>query len=327
MPDALYLAEQQKQMLPGVVAQRRRGLPFAQGEQHVVLPLLEPGKKTTSRAILETIGQAVITAGGATDFGRTRQGVSEDETPTFYITSSTGQTFDEMRSERSALQQAQADGTKLAGVRRVIMEEENVLAAVGNTSLGVTGWLNNPLIATVNEATFNPYDAAATDLAAYLQDGLSSVVIRTGGAQRAGHILISIKLYRELVTKTVGANGDMTVLRFLLENDPDILSIRPSYECGSAFLNANGAGETNKDRIVFYPMEEDPEYLLSDGAIESGVMPMHSERITEPLTQYPQEFHFTEGDLYGIPYFKRTTPVIFRDVTGYSYYDVADAAA
>ena len=135
---------------------------------------------------------------------------------------------------------------------------------LGYPEYGSYGLVNNPNITTI---TADPHTPAGTDtewakktpdeILADINNALAATYIASEYDDNgmANHILIPFPQYTRLATAKLGADSDVSILKYLMENNIASqqgidLTIFPSKWCVNA-------GTGNKDRMVLYRNDED----------------------------------------------------------------------
>ena len=259
-----------QQQKNGVLKSRRRALPF---ENPSIIPMsldLRPGARTLIQDQVVETGKAVVTSPDAVDPRLIEISVSENEYRIMMVMAGYPVTW----GENEARQYAQSQGVqyntqdiKMASTIRAIEEKCNSLAAFGESSLGVTGMLNNASV-TLTNSSFDAFDANSTadDIADWFLGEIGAIAASTNNVEYPTNAGISTELWN-LMTRRRMPDSSETVLSYILRTQREantnmsqgIRNIFPLQECRSANLEANGAqsGGTNKDRIVLYPLDRE----------------------------------------------------------------------
>lgn len=324
MTAGLFLARRLEQLLPGVLTKRYRKLMFSDGMIVPTMPDLEVGAQEVVRESVSETGTARLLADNSNDIPLSNISTGEDKYPVFMVASAIGWTFQQTRAIEKAGSADMVSSRRVSVVNRLIEEKDNRFAAFGDTSLGLTGFVNDPAVVP-NDTTFNPYTASPDDLAEFFMDQLAPVVRSSNSAEIPGDVLVSIDMDL-LISGTRMTDGTQTVKSYVLNNNDYITSIKGVPEVGFQFLEDNGvlASGTNKDRVIFYPFERlSGMEQVDDG--EDGIVdatPEVCERHVEPLQQFPVEWHERRDGKYIIPFFKCSTPTIINYTDAMRYVDV-----
>jgi len=327
MPQAgALLSRDAEQLLPGVLRKRYRPLKFVNNEFQIIpnIPDLEAGTPEVVREVEEEEGpEAVIVADNAADIPAGDEGLSEDRYRTFCIMYAVSYTMQHMRAFEKAGKFDQSLQRKMLKANRKIEEKDNQLAAYGSAAFNVKGFLNNASVTLENSNTIDFYDATTTGKTMYefILDTLGTIQDSTDETENPNNLLIPPLLMTQWTQTTVSNNADKSVYQYLLENG--IGSIQTAPECKSAKLEANGvqSGGTNKDRIVFYPREQ--QVGLIDTETTGDIVFEVIERHIEPLQMAPEDYHETRKLKYIAPMFKCVTPTIINYPDAMYYTDLA----
>lgn len=322
-----YLFRRLEQLLPGVVSKRYERLRFYDGVVHPVLADLEAGAAELVRENLSEVGDSAIVSDGAFDIPVVDIASTEGRHKIVMVASGFSWTMQQMRAMEYAGNANFINSRKQLLAMRSIAERVNGLAAFGSTNLGFDGFMNNALV-EADDTTTNLYDAAFTPdlLAEYFIEGAAAISDGTAGTFDSTNIAVPRSIYT-LLASTRMTDGARSVLSYI--TDPAVTGgmidqIIKLTEAGFAALNANGAGVTDKDRIVFYPSERlngDQDATLINN------QPEMVERHVEPAQIAPQDYWEVKGLRQVVPMFMCTSPTIINYPEAMRYVDVPKKAA
>jgi len=301
-----------EQRLPGLLAPKRRELPFESGMLVPTMPDLAPGSYEVVKTVISDVGNATILGDGAFDFPVVDASASEDRYRNLMAVAGFTIGFQTSRHEAysasiDTLRLRQYD-VKMQTCIRAIQEKRNRIAAFGDTAIGATGLLNNANV-TPDNNSFNPYTATADDLIDFFIAQVEVFYTASNNVFFPTTALVSDALYFKLVRSRV-PDGNMTVkdhIENALKEGGVTFKIEKVKEAGFAQLEANGIQSpgTNKDRIVLYPL--DPEVV---------------ERHVEMIQLAPVQYLQVQGLNTLYPMFGCMTPTIINYTNAVEYIDV-----
>lgn len=315
----LHLSRRLEQMLPGVVSKRYQLLHFYEGVIAPTVADLEVGAAEVVRESMTEVGDAAIVSDGAWNMPIVDLSADETRYRVVMFASAFSYTFQQMRAMEKAGNANTINNRKQMLAMRAIAERVNHFAAFGNSSLGITGFINDAGV-TANNSTFDLDDAATTPdaIAEFFIDQAATVAEDSNGTFMAGDVLVSHPIYT-LLAKTRMTDGSQTLINYLLEN-PYISSIKWLPELKAATLAANSTGQASKDRIIFYPFER----IMGDNADPMLEMdqPEIIERHVEPTQLMPNEYWENRNGRTVIPMFMCCTPTMINYKESMRYVDV-----
>lgn len=283
MPTAgTFQYRQLQQKLRGVLRRRLRVQPFYGGELIPTMTDLTPGTRELVQDQVLEFGEAALMGQDADDIPLVEINATENTYRVVMPVAGYAVSFQEELATEVArgngMQYSPRD-VKLTAATRVIEERCAKVAAVGSTSHGFTGLLNNAAITPIN-SSFDPFDAGSTadDIADWILSLIGDIFTASNNVEYPNTMLVSTQLGNLLERRRMPDSGD-TVLSYIMRTQATRASMNagqglkkivPLVECGATYLEANGveSAATNKDRIVLYPM--DPEVLekhMMSGAI------------------------------------------------------------
>ena len=173
--------------------------------------------------------------------------------------------------------QDEIDAASMAGVplnseyamatRQGIDSFRNQVAMVGDSSIGMTGFVNNANV-PVGNATYGSWATNAVTnperVIADLNEGWIDIWTLTKKVFVPDTIAIPVDLYGVIASSRVSTVSDKTILEFYLSSQNIIKTVEPILECSGA-----GVGATN--RMVVY--KKDPAVLEQAVAIAFEILP------------------------------------------------------
>ncbi len=123
---------------------------------------------------------------------------------------------------------------------------------IGDTGLGITGLVNNSLVTNVGNATTGGWATATADqILDDVNELLDSVWAASAYALMPGKLGLPPTQFSQLVSRKVSAQGNVSIMRFLLENNLAMtINGSPLEIVPMKYLPGAGAGNT--DRMIAY---------------------------------------------------------------------------
>lgn len=312
----MYLYRRLEQLLPGVVSKKYRRLRFYEGNIVPTLPDLEAGAAEVVREALSEVGDAALVSDGAVDIPVVDIAATEQRYRVFMYASAFSYTMQEMRAIEKAGNANFVNSRKQSLAMRSIAERVNRFAAFGSAAHGVTGFLNSPSVTADNNST-DLWALTPDQLKEFFMDWAASVSKATSGVYDSLDVLVSHDI-NTLLTITRMTDSDRSVKSVILDNSDYIRSITWLDEV--AFDQMVG-GQTNKDRIVFYPYEDLDIGNDRDPSMEMAT-PEILERHVEPTTVADTDYWEVKNLRTVIPMFMSVTPTIINYPDAMRYVDV-----
>ncbi|MEM8602634.1 MAG: major capsid family protein [Cyanobacteria bacterium P01_H01_bin.121] len=316
-PGGFLLGRALEQRLPRVIEKRYRSLHFENGDIVPTMSDLETGAAEVLADLVDGVGDAKIMAENAVDLPIADISASEDKYPIWMIGSAIAVSLSqEQAAEKSSQTFNQIVDRKLSMARRAIAERSNKIAAYGSVNLNQRGFVNNANV-TVNNSSFDPYDAGTSPdaLKEFFIDEFKAAHKASNNVEFPETVIVSDDLWFKLINTRM-TDGSQSVYEHLMrqtqvnESLDFIRSIMMAPEVRSDNLTANGTGNTDKDRIVMYPM--DPEVV---------------ERHNRPAMELaPDDYQQVKGVLKIRPVYQKVTPTIVNHPSAMRYIDVAKAS-
>ncbi|NEZ65526.1 DUF2184 domain-containing protein [Leptolyngbyaceae cyanobacterium CCMR0082] len=283
-----FLYRSLQQRLAKVIGRRLKTLHFHNGDLIPNFADLTPGVRTVIQEEVLDYGEAGLMAPEAADIPLVAVEAQDAEYRVVYPMAGFSYSFQESLTQQAAesdpyITRINTRRSKMQGARRVIEERCNDVAAYGESGLGFTGLLNNANV-TLNDSTFDPFDAASTpdQIIEWFLNEVGGVAVDTNNVEHPTVALVSTELDNLFDRKRL-PDAPETIKSFILRTQrersqrvpggiQDIIGIQ---ECRSSRLEAKGvhSAGNNKDRIALYDM--DPENL--ERHIMPGLMDMFPE--------------------------------------------------
>jgi hypothetical protein len=248
----------------------------------------------------DQIGMAKIISNWANDLPRADVKGKQFISPVKSLGASYGWNLQEVRASAFAgksLEQRRANAAK-----RAILQKENSIAFLGDTSSNLKGFINNSNISEYTvpadgTASSKLWSAKTADLILRDLNGLvNSVVTASKGVEQPDTLLLPVAKYTYIASTPRSSTSDTTILQYFMMNNPFIKQVDWLNE-----LSAAGAGST--DRMIAYV--KDPDHLtleipqdfeqlpVQENGLEFKV-PCHS-RCGGVLIYYPLSVVFGDG--------------------------------
>ena len=207
-----------------------------------------PGAQTFTYRIMDSTGEFKLIADAADDLPRADISQIERTINIRSFGGSFGYTVQELRAAQMAtiaLEQRRA-----TAVRRAYEEKVESVAMLGESSVGLVGFFNNPTVDVVAADTW--FDTAtAAEMLELLNYGVSAIINASKMKEQPDTILLAYEDYNKISTTRNSDSSDVTVLEYFLRTNPYIRNVEPinQLDAGNSVLNTN--------RLVVY--KRDPE--------------------------------------------------------------------
>jgi len=301
-----------------VLRARRRMLPFFGGNLVPTTTDLQPGTRELVQDKVLEFGEAQLMAQDADDVPLVEINAREDRyrvvMPVAGYPVRFGETLAENVARANGIQYNPTD-IRASAVIRAIEERANKFTAVGDSTMSITGMLNDANVTPV-DSSFDPFDAGSTadDIADWFLTLVGDIFKDSNNVEYPNTALISTPLH-ELMTRRRMPDSSETILSYVVKTQQArsalmpgqrLENIVPLVESGSDYLEANGVetGGTNKDRIVLYPLDgEVVERHMMSGAISAfpddwtvnkgarKIYPMYS-FLSQVIIKFPGAFSY-----------------------------------
>ncbi len=260
--DSAILARYLEQKVPEVYETKHPELPFDNGSLLPQFPTLQPGAEFVVAETVQEYGEAYIMGGKSQDFPTMEIQVAEDSQPVVAIAASA--TYN--HRELDAMAFAQRNGQLITNVRerrlfqmeRAIAEKSHKLGAYGDAARGLNGFLTDPNIPVLDDAT-NIHDPATNpqDIINWFCSQFTAIVRESNMVEIPNLALVTYAFYRYISTTFRNTNSDMTVKDAIMAANPELRNILPLNELTSTQLEEQGvhASGNNKDRMVIYKLD------------------------------------------------------------------------
>ena len=260
-----------------------------------------PGADTIKYEQFDQVGMAKIISSYADDLPRADVKGKEFISPVRSIADSYGYSVQEIRSAKMAgkpLEQRRANAAK-----RAILQKENALAFLGDSSNGLIGFINHPSISSTTiaaDGTGSATTFASKTPAQILRDlnKLANFIVEnTKSVEIPDTLLLPVAQYNLIFSTPWSTTGDgETIGQLFLKNSPYIKNVDWVNE-----LKGVGAGST--DRMIAY--KKDPDHLTLEIPQDfeqfeaqprnlEYVIPCH-ERFGGVIIYYPLSVAYVDG--------------------------------
>lgn len=210
----------------------------------------------------EMVGSAKIIADGATDLPRAGVKATETSQNIKQIGTSYGWTVREIK--QAAATGVPLDAMTVQAARTAVAREVDNMLAVGNSAHNITGLLNTSGVSSTTPSTKTGTGAGTAWIRAVpvtpdeIVADINLLVAETREAlKQAGDevpmfarftVLLPTEQYGYIATTPRSANSDMTILQYVLRNNPWLESIEEWWQC-----DARGSG--GSDRACCFPRD------------------------------------------------------------------------
>lgn len=247
MDDAgLFLERQLEYIRPQVFE-----IQYADIKYPTVLPVTSeagPGAQTFTYRVMDSTGEFKLIADAADDLPRADISQVEKSINIRSFGGSFGYTVQELRAAQMA--NVALEQRRAAAVRRAYEEKVEDVAFFGESSVGLSGFLNN---STVDVVTANTWFSSATaqEMLELLNYGVTAIINGSKMKEQPDTILMAWEDYNKVSTTRNSDSSDVTVLEYFLRTNPFIRNVEPinQLDADNSVLNTN--------RMVVY--KRDPE--------------------------------------------------------------------
>ena len=218
------------------------------------------GAESAYQRVYDSVGMAEIISNYADDLRRADVVAQEVPIKVFTVGDAYGYNVSEIRNAQFA--NTNLTMYKAQAARRAIDQKLNHLAWHGDAAHNITGFLNNPNIATVvlaadgtqNNATNSTKikDKTVEQILRDFNSIIDSIPQSTQQVEEANTVLMATAVYNHIATTPRTSTSDITVLEFLQRTHPEI---RRWVKVGEL----NGAGANGTDLIIAGKF--DPDYI------------------------------------------------------------------
>jgi len=145
--------------------------------------------------------------------------------------------------------------------RYAYLQKENELAMLGDTNLGIPGFVNNPNTTSVTLAnnaagTSKKWaDKTADEIIKDIGDTIAAIRVASNGVETPNTLLLPEAQYTKIATTPRAATSDVTILEFVLQSNPFITAVIPVYQL-------KGAGAAATDVMIAYDRNPDKVSLV-----------------------------------------------------------------
>jgi hypothetical protein len=197
---------------------------------------IDPGNSTWTYQQFDRHGVAKVVSDWATDFPNAEVEGVEFSQAIRTVGASYSWTVKEIRASQVAGKQLNA--RKASACRRMIAEKLDDIACFGDANNGIaTGALNDPDVTDTNAtnsgwpvSTQAERDAVVSDVSAAYQ----RILDNTLGLHRMNTLLLPTAQHAKLATTRYSDASDTTILNYMLQNFPGLMTIEPWYRLDTA---------------------------------------------------------------------------------------------
>jgi len=246
----LFLQRQLEYIRPQVFE-----IQYADIKYPTILPVTSeagPGAQTFTYRIMDSTGEFRLLADNAADLPRADISQDEKSIKIRSFGGSFGYTIQELRAAEMAniaLEQRRA-----AAVRRAYEEKVESVAMFGESTVGLTGFFNNPTVDIVAaDKWFTTASITAQEMIELLNYGVTAVINGSNMKEQPDTILMAYEDYNKVSTTRNSDSSDVTVLEYFLRTSPFIRNVEPINQ----LTKGKNAGRLNTSRMVVY--KRDPE--------------------------------------------------------------------
>lgn len=203
-----------------------------------------PGARSHTYNQYDEIGEAKIVDDYGDDFPSAEVKGQQYTGPIVSIGESYSYSIQDLRSAQMAGYQLESE--KALTARRVMERKLDALACTGDSATGLKGLANATGIAAATKISAGAWSASTADeIRADVDSAWSKVFDGTKGIHLANTIALPTSAYSTIATKRLDNFNNMTVLQYILQNNPSIRSIE--------FWNRlDTAGSGNGTRMLCY---------------------------------------------------------------------------
>lgn len=261
-----------------------------------------PGVTSITYQTYDQVGSAKIINAYANDLPRADIHGKETTIPVRTVATSFGYNIDELEAGR--LTGKPLDQRRASAARKAVEIEINKVAFNGSPADGLPGLLNNPNIPTGNvpngaAGSTNWSNKTPAEILADVNDIFNEIFQNTSMVERGNRLIVPPAQWGILATTRVDAVSDMTLLTFIVKNNPYIGSesdVIPVNEL-------TGAGTGGADIMVAY--DASPEKLELEIPVELQFRPIQerglefivpgTSRFAGLNIYYPMSLNIKEG--------------------------------
>lgn len=191
---------------------------------------------------------------------------------------------------------------KAQAARRVLEEQIDLIAALGNTASGLVGFLNHSSVPSASVATVSSLTTWAQKqvtpslIVADINEQVGTMIAASKGKEMPDSLLVPIEQFVLLSQTQMSSNSDLTVLEFVKKSMPWLKNVDHWYRL-------DGAGSGSTDRMVMYKKDpgkltmEIPQEFEQLDVQEQGlefVTPCHA-RTGGCILYYPYSVSYRDG--------------------------------
>ena len=293
-----FLYRELEQHEANVINPRYRMLKYENGTICPVVPDLEAGAQELVTEIGGEVGDAKVIGDGAIDYPIVDVSSTEDRYKIFQVGAALSFTHNQERADARSRKRIRE--RKEQAVSRAIAERHNRIGAYGVSALGVTGFLNNPNVTTV-DSSFNFFSATEKQIVSFFVDTCRDVYTASNSVEEINEVVIPPEIHYLLIGKEMPSTSDTLLgyIRKALSESGMTLAMQKDPDSSSAKLEAAGvqSGGTNKHRITFCAKDA---AVVSRHIEQTKLMPPDWMEIREGRKIYPY-FSYSTGTIVHYP--------------------------
>lgn len=228
---------------------------------------INPGAEEYTYRVMDYAGQSRPIANYASDLPRVDAQGKEVTTKLFSHGAAYGYSLQDLR--RSRMTGLGLDTERAMACREVIARKNDSVIALGESSLGITGLLNNANVSLVSPATGTWSSATAEQIADDLFKPERAIIADSKGVEMPDTVLLPPSLFALASTKRL-SNTTTTALEFFLAKSLGVRNVEHWYPLETA-------GSGGVARIVMYT--RDPSKLSALLPLEFNQLPPESRNL------------------------------------------------
>lgn len=225
-----------------------------------------PGARSVTYEQFTEVGLAQVISAGAKDTPRVDVNGVEFNRPVRMLGASYGWNVSDVKAAAMAGRDLQPRRARAA--RRAIERKLDEIAAVGEPEHGIAeGFLNDSDV-TIDAATGNWTGLTADQVIADVSTMMQGIHTDSLGVEIADTLILPDEQWAFISTTPRGTQSDTTILKYLMQNFPNLTAVEPW------FRNA-GAGAGGVDRGVLY--KRDPDILTQEIPEDFNQLPVQEQ--------------------------------------------------
>jgi hypothetical protein len=208
--------------------------PVPESLQHVPMDdEVPPGALQFTYRMMDRVGAAKIISNYADNLPRIDSLVTEYPKKVTPLGDSFG--YSVMDMVAAAFANIPLESTKARLAREAIERLVDELLAVGDTSLGLEGFLNHSNVPRLTAPTGGWLTGATPDeIIADINAAVSQVIQTTLGIHKPNSMGLPLDYYNHIASTPRSANSDTTILQFILATNPSLKEVWPWYRLSTS---------------------------------------------------------------------------------------------